>query len=112
MPAPGRPGLGNLALAGFPGRSPGPWRSPYPPERPGFGPLSMPIRKNAPSKANSGTKRFNSRDEAVDAAQEDARHGGRAKMREECSKDDHVHVDYVNKHGEISHTKHYPYKNS
>ncbi|MER6944816.1 hypothetical protein ABT294_12410 [Nonomuraea sp. NPDC000554] len=104
------PGLGGPVPAGGPGRLPSsPLRDPYAPERPGGG-LSLPIfRKNAPSKSNSGTSRWGSRDEALEEAKEDAKRGGRAKVREECSKGDHVHVDYVNKNGEISHTKHYPY---
>ncbi|MFI7614826.1 hypothetical protein ACIBP6_26725 [Nonomuraea terrae] len=68
------------------------------------------FRKNSPGKTNSGTRHFDTPDEAVEAAKKDAKDGGRSRFRGPCSSDDHVHVDYINKHGEISHTRHYPWK--
>ncbi|GAA3260305.1 hypothetical protein [Nonomuraea helvata] len=69
------------------------------------------LRKgNAANKTNSGTKRWESREQAVGEAKQDAKDGGRARFRGECSSGDHVHVDYYNKDGEISHTRHYSWK--
>ncbi|TDE44112.1 hypothetical protein E1295_25570 [Nonomuraea mesophila] len=67
-------------------------------------------RKNASNKTNSGDKPYESKEEAEKAAREAAGQGGRSRFRPECRSDDHVHVDYFNKHGEVSHTKHFPWK--
>ncbi|MFE1293841.1 DNRLRE domain-containing protein [Streptomyces sp. NPDC058731] len=58
------------------------------------------------NKSNGG-KRYKSRKEAESRAREDARRGGRCRFRGPCRKGNHVHVDYYNKWGEISHTEHY-----
>ncbi|MFD5584342.1 RHS repeat-associated core domain-containing protein, partial [Streptomyces sp. NPDC127063] len=58
------------------------------------------------NKSNGG-KRYKSRTEAESRAREDARRGGRCRFRGPCRKGNHVHVDYYNKWGEISHTEHY-----
>jgi RHS repeat-associated protein len=60
-------------------------------------------KKNA---TNSG-KRYKSRSGAEKAARKDAKSGGRCRFRGPCRKGNHVHVDYYNKWGEISHTRHY-----
>ncbi|MGW0955774.1 polymorphic toxin-type HINT domain-containing protein [Streptomyces sp. NPDC002545] len=51
--------------------------------------------------------KFKSKQAAVDAAKRDARVGGRCRYRGVCSSGNHVHVDYFNKQGRISHTRHY-----
>ncbi|SDP43914.1 RHS repeat-associated core domain-containing protein [Actinacidiphila guanduensis] len=59
-----------------------------------------------PKKVNEG-RLFKSREEAERQAREDARHGGRCFYRGPCRKADHVHVDWLNKAGEIVRTFHY-----
>ncbi|WP_433431096.1 hypothetical protein [Nonomuraea sp. CA-141351] len=72
--------------------------------------MGFPRKRNASSKTNSGTRRWDDKDQAVDEAKQDAKDGGRARFRGECSSGDHVHVDYYNKNGEVSHTRHYSWK--
>ncbi|MFB7686233.1 polymorphic toxin-type HINT domain-containing protein [Streptomyces sp. NPDC056140] len=51
--------------------------------------------------------KFKSKAQAIAAARRDARLGGRCRYRGVCSSGNHVHVDYFNKSGRISHTRHY-----
>ncbi len=51
--------------------------------------------------------KFKSKQAAVSAARRDARVGGRCRYRGVCSSGNHVHVDYFNRRGLISHTRHY-----
>lgn len=62
------------------------------------------------SKKNTGGGIFGSKKEAEQAARDAANHGGRARFRGPCAKDDHVHVDYMNKKGEVSETKHFGWR--
>ncbi|MFF8280708.1 polymorphic toxin-type HINT domain-containing protein [Streptomyces lateritius] len=51
--------------------------------------------------------KFKSKAQAIAAARRDARMGGRCRYRGVCSSGNHVHVDYFNRRGQISHTRHY-----
>ncbi|MDH2410859.1 polymorphic toxin-type HINT domain-containing protein [Streptomyces chitinivorans] len=51
--------------------------------------------------------KYKSKAAAIAAARRDARMGGRCRYRGVCSSNNHVHVDYFNKRGQISHTRHY-----
>jgi hypothetical protein len=51
-----------------------------------------------------------SRQHAEAAARQAARYGGRCRYRGVCSRGDHVHVDYYNRHGQLTYTHHYNWR--
>ncbi|MFJ8844964.1 hypothetical protein ACIRFF_18885 [Streptomyces cyaneofuscatus] len=50
--------------------------------------------------------KYKSKQAAIAAARRDTRVGGRCRYREVCSLGNHVHVDYFNRRGQLSHTRH------
>ncbi|GAA4504774.1 hypothetical protein GCM10023191_059660 [Actinoallomurus oryzae] len=62
------------------------------------------------SKKNTGGGIFGSKKDAEKAAREAVSHGGRARYRDECAKGDHVHAEFLNKHGEVSETRHFGWR--
>jgi RHS repeat-associated protein len=62
--------------------------------------------RNTNGKSNGGT-RHKSKKEAEEAARQEAAHGGRCSYRGTCSSGNHVHADYYNPQGKITHTSHH-----
>jgi hypothetical protein len=63
------------------------------------------IPKKSGTRTPETVSKHRSRDEAVKAAKEAERLGGRCRYREECGSGNHVHVDYINHRRKIFHTR-------
>ena len=58
----------------------------------------------------SYTAVHSSQAKAEAAARADAAVGGRCRVRGVCASNNHVHVDFINRRGQIFHTRHYPFR--